>query len=118
MKILKTEKRICPCCTRRWGSVKSCTCNAVDSEGELFERIRYGAERWSLPAEVCPTCGVARGGYHHPGCDYEDSPIPGIRLGEIRDEPDPLYVYAKVSQQTLDREAKRAHSIEDCENAG
>ena len=110
---------ICPCCYRRLWSTKSCTCNSISSaHNELIERIRYGAERWPAPGEKCPTCGVAKGGYHHAGCDFEDSPIPGVRLSKLLTEEETDYAFCKVSPQTLDKDAEKEHSLEACEFAG
>jgi hypothetical protein len=42
--------------------------------GKVVPRIRFGSEKPPWRMEGCGDCGVARGGYHHPGCDIEQCP--------------------------------------------
>ena len=44
-------------------------------------RIPYGSERPpAFPGDVCHDCNVARGSFHHAGCDAEDCPRCGGQL--------------------------------------
>lgn len=58
----------------------SCLCIQIKVDGEVFQPIKYGdeiiyTENYIKLAERCPVCNVKIGGYHHPGCTYEQCPI-------------------------------------------
>jgi hypothetical protein len=88
----------CGFCGREMREADSCTKNAIvvplprseDSPvspnhiGAIWAAIPFGEEDATdldeVPADAdfrCHDCGVAVGGYHHPGCDWERNPADG-----------------------------------------
>src|SRR5262249_14094682 len=47
-----------------------------------YDRIKNGEEKryGAIEPWPCHDCGVAHGGYHHPGCDVEECPRCGRQL--------------------------------------
>lgn len=95
----------CPLCERDMDEAASCTKNmvlypvpGVDGGGHWSYAVPFGEEnRVSSDEKVeasrdrCPDCGVEEGGYHHPGCDVEESPLTGEQLlMEVLGSPDGL----------------------------
>lgn len=90
----------CPFCDHKMKTADSCTKNmilypipGVDG-GNWANAIPYGKEQHIQqsvdlnPRDRCPDCSVAEGGYHHPGCKTEESPITGAELlGDVRGRP-------------------------------
>lgn len=61
---------ICKYCNQDMETAKSCTVTHLEdfADGIPTKRIRYvGNGR-------CHDCGVKPGGFHHPGCDWEECP--------------------------------------------
>lgn len=81
---------ICDYCDKEMTSeeVKSCTETDVTyTDGKRARRLIYKSQA----GERCHDCGVADGGWHHPGCDMDLCPICGgqqISCGHIPDWDD------------------------------
>lgn len=74
---------ICKHCGQEMTTASSCLRVPVVSGGEEHEPVRYGAEtRFGAPPSEkrCHDCWVEPGGYHHPGCDWEECPVCGRQL--------------------------------------
>lgn len=66
---------VCLWCGREMASADSCTVAAFHVAGRAFEMVAYGAEPGGGAVRPrCGGCGVARGGHHHPGCDWQRCP--------------------------------------------
>lgn len=88
---------VCTWCRGEMTVVRSCTVSALHLLGRPIDMIPYGRERgWGRTVpDRCGDCGVAHGGWHHPGCDLQRCPVCagqmlscGCRFDE--DEPDEL----------------------------
>jgi hypothetical protein len=69
---------VCDHCKREMLTADSCVRIPIDIGGVEHEPVRYGREAPSWGAEEgrrCHDCGIAPGGYHHPGCDVECCPV-------------------------------------------
>lgn len=89
---------ICDYCDREMQEADSCTKNIIlyrtaglendlDAGGVWFHALPYGTEDrpTEIPDDVaqpdrCHDCGVTDGGFHHPGCDWEQDPLSGHQL--------------------------------------
>lgn len=64
------------------------------------DETRAGRSSGGNGSKSCHDCGVSSGGYHHPGCDVEESPATGEQLlGEVLAAPrslQPLHAKAEA----------------------
>jgi hypothetical protein len=69
----------CTDCNQDMLTAESCTVTTVAIDGTVYRRRpwRPGPSWGSGP---CGDCGVARGGWHHRGCDLERCPCCGGQL--------------------------------------
>lgn len=70
---------VCTVCGQQKMVSPSCIKLTVKIAGRDYDPVPWG----SRPEETvgrCPGCGVEKGGYHHPGCDYEICPRCGQRM--------------------------------------
>lgn len=86
----------CEFCGQGMNEADSCTKNAVlypappeePIDGVYRLAVPYGEEDNWEAQERCHDCGVPPGGYHHPGCDVEQSPVTGEQLlREVLEHP-------------------------------
>ncbi len=91
---------ICHWCEREMRTARSCTVTQFHRQGIPVPLRPSKARR-------CGDCGVARGGYHHPGCDLQRCPVCrgqlfscGCRFDE--DGPDPDDVASAVELLGVD----------------
>ena len=84
----------CAFCDRDMNDSESCTKNVIlysdlstDDGGRWQFAVPFGDERRGIADELdhsdqprCHDCGVQMGGFHHPGCDVEESPQSGDQL--------------------------------------
>lgn len=86
----------CPFCEREMssreegGPAESCTKDIIvypdyEFEGQQFSKTWRHAVPLGEGAKGpvngrCPDCNVAVGGFHHPGCDWEQDPLTGDQL--------------------------------------
>ena len=80
---------ICTWCDREMTTARSCAVEVLHRAGRPVPMIRWGAETptpedmaypWPDPLPPCGDCGVAPGGFHHPGCDLEQCPVCGGQM--------------------------------------
>jgi hypothetical protein len=65
----------CLWCLAEMGDAETCDVDVLHRDGSPVPLTRYGDERdWPSARTVCGDCGVARGGWHHPGCDIQECP--------------------------------------------
>lgn len=103
---------VCAFCEREMNEATSCTKNVIlysapelDDGGDWRFAIPYGHEGRGISgddprdeATRCHDCGVTIEGFHHPGCDVEESPFTGEQLlGEML-EPDSNDLYHARAQ--------------------
>ena len=65
---------ICEYCKLEMNTARSCTVEALHMGGMPFPVTRHRAR------SRCGDCGVAHGGWHHPGCDLQRCPRCGHQL--------------------------------------
>ena len=69
---------VCNYCKKDMSSKKTTTCvKVVVKVGrKKLDPIKFGDEEGQIVGKKdrCHDCGVAVGGYHHPGCDWERCP--------------------------------------------
>jgi hypothetical protein len=71
----------CSWCLAEMTTVESCAVDAFHRNGTRISLIPYGLEPgWPSTPTTCGDCGVARGGWHHPGCDIQGCPSCGGQL--------------------------------------
>ncbi len=68
---------MCAWCLAEMTTAVSCTVDALHRDGRRVEMISHGQEPgWqSSTLATCGDCGVAHGGWHHPGCDLQRCPV-------------------------------------------
>jgi hypothetical protein len=73
-----TVVAICEWCKSEMNGSVTCIPEPIETDSGIFERVRYGKERdrYRIMPRGRPRgdCGVALGGFHHPGCDLEECP--------------------------------------------
>lgn len=90
---------------------ESCSKNVIlypapdsDGGGQWEFAIPFGEEGRGITDDgeldqQCHDCGVSTGGYHHPGCDVEESPLTGEQLlMEVVSMPDSARPYHARAQ--------------------
>jgi len=66
---------LCTWCQREMTTAMSCTVDAFHRSGRRLAMIPFGRESGPrTSATRCGSCGVGRGGWHHPGCDLQRCP--------------------------------------------
>lgn len=71
----------CKSCGRDMSAAGGCGVSFVVIGGKRHQRIKCGdAGDMMAPRGRCGDCGVARGQYHHVGCDLEACPVCGEQL--------------------------------------
>lgn len=84
----------CEFCEQEMGEAESCTKNTIlfpaparADGGKWLFAIPFGEEARGIVEQMditeatrCHDCGVQVGGFHHPGCDVEESPLSGNQL--------------------------------------
>lgn len=110
-----------PCCGQELQyisgqDIDSCTVKTVEIPGAESDKtlpsVPYEPE-YGGPTQRCHDCGVARGGYHHPGCDMERCPRCGGQLivcGCLSDEAYDAWqrVRGERDAMQVERDALRA----------
>lgn len=72
---------VCSWCGSEMATGESCCVRALHKDGRPFPLAPFGHERGRRRVgERCGDCGVARGGWHHPGCDLQPCPACGRQL--------------------------------------
>ena len=87
---------ICTLCDQEMTEAASCSVEILHQKGTPFELFPHGKDPgWRGLRGRCPDCGVARGGFHHVGCDVQRCPACrrqliscDCRWDELRDEYD------------------------------
>jgi hypothetical protein len=73
-------RSVCPYCNQKKKDSQTKTCTANDfvefSDGQRLPSLPFSDRTFG----DCPDCGVALGGKHHPGCDWERCPRCGQQL--------------------------------------
>lgn len=68
---------VCNQCGQETQTGKSCTRSKILFQGKAYEPKPFGQEKNYKSGDFCPECGVGLGGYHHPGCEFEECPVCG-----------------------------------------
>lgn len=81
----------CKFCGKDMIGSTTCVEVKIKNKGKEYSPVKFGDEVHKyLDAETlkmvknyegpCGDCAVAKGGYHHPGCDMEECPVCGGQL--------------------------------------
>jgi len=63
---------VCSWCELEMKTGASCAVAIFHQDGRDIPMIAFGSERGRAgKGQRCGDCGVARGGFHHPGCDLQ-----------------------------------------------
>jgi hypothetical protein len=85
---------VCTWCLDDMTTAASCVVDALHRNGRRFDMIAFGREFGHRESDTrCRDCGVARGGWHHLGCDLQRCPACGQQMMSCgcrfdEDEPD------------------------------
>ena len=114
----------CKLCGQRMRKVDGCTWEYIESEGQLYKRIRYGDEDFQWADERCHDCACLPGHYHHFNCDVEQCPICGGQLigcdcdfaySDGKDDADTTAIYNRTEscqqETTLEEQKKAAENL-------
>jgi len=69
---IESDYAVCEDCGLSMGDAASCTCNAINIDGQVFIRN----SKYFDVNQDCHDCGIENkpGNYHHYGCDIERCP--------------------------------------------
>ncbi len=65
----------CTWCLAEMTTAVTCTVDALHLDGRSVKMIPNGRRSGSGARRRCDDCGVASGGWHHPGCDLQRCPL-------------------------------------------
>lgn len=71
---------VCTWCEREMTEADSCVMAVFHRDGVAFPCPPHRAFPGDIRRGRCGDCGVAPGGFHHPGCDMEDCPACGRQM--------------------------------------
>ena len=74
---------ICQFCEREMTTASTCSVEAMHRDGVRIEMLPNGTEtHCGGPGKPvrCHDCGVAPGGFHHLGCDWQQCPVCGGQM--------------------------------------
>lgn len=75
------DMTICLTCNRYFMDAATCTAEEYRfPDGTVLGAVPYEMESTEEDSPRCPDCGVADGGYHHPGCAVAVCPRCGETL--------------------------------------
>ena len=66
---------VCRFCLLEMTAAPSCDVRVLHLDGKPIDMVRWRARGRRPRDGRCPDCGVARGGYHHLGCDMQQCPL-------------------------------------------
>ena len=66
---------MCTWCHQEMRTARTCTVGVFHVAGRPITMVAFGREQWRPKPSRCGDCGVARDGWHHPGCDLQECPV-------------------------------------------